>query len=42
MSQNRKKTFLSDALVTGNQMPPGFLFAQPFAQQSLDDGTEVY
>lgn len=38
----QKKRFLSDALETGNQMLLGFLFIQPFAQQSLDDGIEVY
>lgn len=37
-----EKRFLSDALQRGNQMPLGFLFAQPFTQQSLDHGTEVY
>lgn len=37
-----EKRFLSDALQRGNQMPLGFLFVQPFTQQSLDHGTEVY
>lgn len=37
-----EKRFLSDALVRGDQLPLGFLFAQPFTQRSLDDGTEVY
>lgn len=38
----QKKRFLSDALRRGNQMSLGFLFAQPFTQQSLDHGTEVH